>query len=380
VARAQLLVLVVVLVLGGSRARAEEHEAYEEVMPAIADVGAIAHPELPWHAAWQRLHEVNLQFTAMLLGFYGDRELALKLRNMEPQLWAAQLQQRSLGGALKRRLVLHGLNISHSGTLADPNLPGYLHQLGISKEGLAAGRRFLFVDGTYWQGDTYHTFVKAAFGEEHIGKQPFRVTSDSGGNQVPHSWVALNVLRPNLLGGVHDQAGFDTELNVARSQAATDWEFSRIIPHFTGNSDHYAMRNGQWKAMARKDRKVWSGDQPPLPLDEERARGLAFMEDLKAYFTKAETRTRMAKQIKMWRTLRAKIDRGDAHGLADLLTTLHAEDAAHAEAVGRDLIGMLRSGHAGRGAPMIPDSVGHLHQASPILPKLIAHLRGFPKR
>jgi hypothetical protein len=373
--------LVATLVGPSGVARAEDHEAYEEVLPKIAEATAAPHPESPWHAKWQQLHGLNLEFTSMLLGFYGDRELALKLRNMEPQMWAAQLATRALGGPIKRRLVLHPLNISHSGTMNDPNLPAYLHQRGISNEGLAAGRKFLFVDGSYYLGDTYRSFVRAAFGEDQIGKQPLRVVGDSNANVVPHTWVVLNAHDPSLLGTARTPAEFEERELATRWAATTDWEFSTNIPHFTGNADHFALRNGEWKAMARTDRKVWSADQLPTGSAEgERARSLTFIEDLKAYFTRPDVRAKMATRIRQWRQLRAHTDRGDAHRLADDLEALHATDPGHGEAVARDLVAMLRAGHAGRRAPVIPDSVGQVRQAGPILPGLVEHLRSLPKR
>jgi hypothetical protein len=374
----RFLTVTLLLLATPLAARADEHEAYEETQPAIDDVPAIAHPELRWHPTWQTLHRVNLEFTGMLVGLYGDHGLVLKLRNLEPVDWAARLS-----GARGVRVI--GVNVSHSGTLGDPNLGPYLRDRGVSDEAARRGQRFLLADGSIAQGTTMNAIVNAAFSPD-VQAAHAPVSTKAIANFVEpekRAWVALRA----FAGDGILQAGSDAELqqNLYGLDVGlvTTWEFSTNLPHVTGNSDHFAQRSGRWAAMVRRDRNVWSADnwagESPTA-EAERERGLRFMEDAKAFFTAEPNRKLLRQRVAMWRTLRRNADRGRWDRVADLIDTHHQRDPGFGEALSRDVLGMLGSGHARQKPELTHDDLMRARGVAPVAPWLIQKLRAEPRR
>ena len=370
----RLLVLALAVLAAPSVVGADDHEAYEETQPSIDDVAATAHPELRWSPQWQAIHRSNLEYTAMLLGFYGDRTIVLKLRNLEPVSWAARLS-----GVKKVDLV--GVNVSHSGTMHHPNLSAYLADRGIHDGAALAGKRFLFADGSIFAGDTLKAITNAAFSPAVIASHAPIGSRPIVNFSVPEArtWVALRAFGGDGILNAGDDTAFAQQLGSWDLHLVNHWEFSEFLPHLSHNSDHYAQRDGRWMAMSRRDRATWSADRwqgQTGTVEAERERGLHFMQDTKAFFTEPGNKQLFRQRIAVWRSIRRAADRGRWERLATILETQHARDPGFGEALSRDVLGMLGAGHSRMKPDLAHDDVLRVGRVAPVAPWLIAKLRG----
>jgi hypothetical protein len=283
-----------------------------------------------------------------------------------------------------RRLSVVGVNISHSGTMNDPNLGAYLRHRGISDEAVHQGRRFVFADGSIAGFTTSNAFKAAAFPQTNAAHDPAVVHAIAGpaGQPERYSWLSLRSFVGD--GGLDapDDATKLQRVEDAYLQVIGHWEFSVTLPHVLGNSSHYAQQaDGSWTAMSRRDRQVWTADawqQSSPNVEAERERALRYMEDLKAFLTDGANQARFRSRIALWRRLRRAADRGRWDRIAAIVEDEHARDPGFGEALARDVVGALHFGRPLKRPGFVEEDLMRVRRAAPVAPWLVQRLRALP--